>query len=399
MKTSKTELCARMNKAWEDCKNFLETHRQADETISAEDKAIYDEMVKKVDAYKAEIQLLDEVEQREAEMNKGTSKPITNTPKTADKKTGRNSDEYKKVFLDFLRGTATLHQLKDALQEDTNSEGGYLVPQEFERRLVEKLSQLNVIRANAHVISAGAHEKAIPVVASEGSAAWIEEEGSYSESDDAFGQVVLKAHKVGKLFKVSDELLADAAFDLEEYILNAMAKAIAKKEEEGFCVGTGDSYNQPTGIFTANGGSAGVTTAAANKITADELIDLVYSLGAGYRANAKWLLNTATIKAVRQLKDGNGQYLWQPALTQGMPNTLLGFPVLETAYAPTIAAGAKVIAFGDLDYYWIADREGFSMKRLEELYAVNGQVGFRGSRRVDGKITQSEAIKILTMHA
>ena len=236
-------------------------------------------------------------------------------------------------------------------------------------------------------------------MADEGTASWIAEEGSYTESDDSFSQVILKAHKCGKLFKVSDELLADSAFDLEEYILNAMAKAIAKKEEEGFCVGTGDSYDQPTGIFTANGGSDGVTTAAANKITADELIDLVYSLGAGYRANAKWLLNTATIKVVRQLKDGNGQYLWQPALTQGMPNTLLGFPVLETAYAPTIEAGAKVIAFGDLDYYWIADREGFSMKRLEELYADKGQVGFRGSRRVDGKVTQAEAIKILKMHA
>ena len=108
-----------------------------------------------------------------------------------------------------------------------------------------------------------------------------------------------------------------------------------------------------------------------------------------------WVLNDTTVKAVRKLKDGSGQYLWQPSLTTGAPDTLLGRPVNTSAYMPTIAAGVKSIAFGDFGYYWIADRQGRSFKRLNELYAANGQVGFLASQRVDGKLILPEAIKVL----
>ena len=396
MKTSKTELCARMNKEWEDCKAFLEDHRQDDGTISAENKAIYDEMVKKVDAYKAEIDLLDDVEKRETEMNKGTSAPITNTPKkTEEQKTGRASDAYKKVFVDFLRGVADNKEVRNALQEGTDSKGGYLVPEEFEKRVIEKLTELNVIRQNAHVITtSGTHN--IPVEASAGEAAWIDEEGEYQGTDPAFGQVVLNAYKVGQMIKVSDELLEDASFDLETYIADQLSKAIATAEEAAFC--TGNGTKKPIGIFTADGGETGVTTAAADKITADEILDLVYSLKAPYRKKAKFYLADGTIKLVRKLKDGNGNYIWQPALTEGQPDRLCGFPV-EATQAPAVAAGAYVIAFADLDYYWIADRSGVDLRRLDQTYAATGQVGFRGSRRVDAKPVVKEAIKLLKMHA
>ena len=144
--------------------------------------------------------------------------------------------------------------------------------------------------------------------------------------------------------------------------------------------------------------AVGVTTAAADKITADEIIDLIYSLKVPYRQNARFYMNDQTVKVIRKLKDGNGQYLWQPAMAEGMPSTLLGFPV-ESTQAPTISAEALVIAFGDLDYYWIADRTDMDIRRLNELYADYGQVGFRGSRRVDGKVVQAEAIKLMKMHA
>jgi len=98
---------------------------------------------------------------------------------------------------------------------------------------------------------------------------------------------------------------------------------------------------------------------------------------------------------VRKLKDQTGQYLWQPALTAGTPDTLLGRPVYTSAYMPAVAAGAKSIAFGDFKYYWIADRQGRSFKRLNELYAATGQIGFVGSQRVDGKLTLPETIKVL----
>ena len=106
-------------------------------------------------------------------------------------------------------------------------------------------------------------------------------------------------------------------------------------------------------------------------------------------------MNDATVSALRKLKDSTGQYLWQPSLMAGMPDTLLGRPVKTSAYMPVIAAGAKTIAFGDFSYYWIADRQGRSFKRLNELYAATGQVGFLASQRVDGKLILPEAIKVL----
>ena len=200
------------------------------------------------------------------------------------------------------------------------------------------------------------------------------------------------------MIKVSEELLNDSAFDLESYIASEFVRRIGDKEEEAFLVGNGTG--KPTGILNATGGGqVGVTTASATAITADELIDLFYSLKAPYRKNAIWILNDSTIKAIRKLKDSTGNYLLQPALKDGEVSTLLGRPYFTSAFAPEIAAGAKTIVFGDLSYYWIGDREGISFKRLNELYAGNGQVGFLASKRLDGKTVLPEAIKILQQKA
>ena len=126
-------------------------------------------------------------------------------------------------------------------------------------------------------------------------------------------------------------------------------------------------------------------------------MDLFYSLKSPYRKNAIFTMNDATVKAIRKLKDGNGQYIWQPSLTAGTPDTILNRPVKTSAYIPTLAAGAKSIAFGDFKYYWVADRQGRSFQRLNELYAANGQVGFKATQRVDGKLILPEAIKVMQM--
>lgn len=209
-----------------------------------------------------------------------------------------------------------------------------------------------------------------------------------------FGQVQLDAHKVGTIIKVSEELLNDSAFDLENYIAEEFTRRIGDKEEEAFL--TGNGTGKPTGILNATGGGqVGVTTASATAITADELIDLYYSLKAPYRKNAVWVLNDSTVKAIRKLKDLSGNYLLQPAIKDGEVSTLLGRPYFTSAYAPEIAADAKTILFGDLSYYWIGDRQGISFKRLNERYADNGQIGFLAFKRLDGKTVLPEAIKIL----
>ena len=183
-------------------------------------------------------------------------------------------------------------------------------------------------------------------------------------------------------------------FDLESYITNEFARRIGSKEEDAFF--NGDGTGKPNGILNSTGGApVEITTASATTITVDNIIDLFYSLNAPYRKNAVWLLNDSTVKAVRKLKDGQGQYLWQPSLTAGAPDMILGRPVQTSAFMPKIAASAKTIAFGDLSYYWIADRQGRSFKRLGELYAATGQVGFLATQRVDGRLVLPEAIKVL----
>ena len=260
---------------------------------------------------------------------------------------------------------------------------------------MEALEEENFFRSIATVIQTSSGDRKIPVVASKGEANWIEEEGAFPESDDAFGQVSIGAHKVATMLKISDELLNDSAFNLEAYISKEFGRRIGSKEEEAFFVG--DGSGKPTGIFNATGGAAdGVTTSTAN-ITFDDVMDLFYSVKSPYRKKAVWVLNDTTVKALRKLKDNNGNYIWQPSVQAGQPDMILNRPYHTSAYVPELAAGAKVMAFGDFSYYWVADRQGRSFKRLNELFAATGQVGFLASQRVDGKLVLAEAVKTLKM--
>ena len=288
--------------------------------------------------------------------------------------------------------------IKNALQIGTDTEGGYLVPDEFERTLVDTLEDENIFRRLANVITTSSGDRKIPVVASKGTASWIDEEGAIPESDDSFGQVSIGTYKLGTMIKVSEELLNDSVFNLETYIAKEFARRIGNKEEDTFF--TGDGSGKPTGILAATGGAQlGVTTASATAITIDEILDLFYSLKAPYRNKAVFVMNDATVKAIRKLKDGQGQYIWQPSLQAGTRDTILNRPVYTSAYVPNIAASAKTIIFGDFGYYWVADRQGRVFKRLNELYAATGQVGFVATQRVDGKLILPEAIKVLQQKA
>lgn len=397
------ELREKRAKAWDAAKQFLDAKRGADGMLSEEDTATYDKMEQDVMNLGKEIERLERQAAIDAELSKATSTPLTGKPgakmgKDETEKTGRASDEYKGSFWNAMRVKAPMPSVLNALQEGTDSEGGYLVPDEFERTLVEALEEENVFRTLAHVIKTSSGDRKIPVVASKGTASWVDEEGAYTESDDAFSQVSIGAYKLGTMIKVSEELLADSVFDLEAYISKEFARRIGAREEESFF--NGDGKGKPLGILAAkDGAEVGVTAASATSITADEVIDLFYSLKAPYRKNAVWVLNDATVKQIRKLKDSTGQYLWQPSLVAGTPDTILGRPVKTSAFMPTAAAGAKTIAFGDFKYYWIADRQGRTFKKLSELYAANGQVGFMGTQRVDGKLILPEAIKVLQMKA
>ena len=392
------ELRNKRAKLWEGTKAFLETHRRENGTLSAEDDATYAKMEQEISDLGREISRLERQEAMDAELSKPVNTPITTRPGAAkeDTKTGRASDAYRKNFWNAMRSKTPDRSITDALQIGTDSEGGYLIPDEFERTLLSGLEENNIFRTLANIIQTTSGDRKIPIVASHGSAAWVDEEGAYSESDDAFAQITLGAYKLGTMMKVSDELLNDSVFDLENYLSGEFARRIGNAEEDAFI--NGDGVGKPTGILAAKGGGEiGVTTSSGTAFTADDLINLYHSLLTPYRKKAVWLMNDSTVQFIRKLKDSNGQYLWQPSLVAGTPNTILGCPVMVSRYMPEIGAGNKAVAFGDFSYFWIADRQGRSFMRLNELFAAHGQVGFRGSQRVDGKLILPEAIKVLQM--
>ena len=394
------ELREKRAKAWDAAKAFLDTKRGTDGLLAAEDVATYEKMETDVVNLGKEIDRLERQVALDAELNKPTADPLTSKPAqlTAEQKTGRASDAYKKAFWNAIRSKNPRPEILNSLLEGTDSEGGYLVPDEFEKTLVQKLTAANVLRPLCHVIQTSYGDRKIPVVASKGTADWVDEEGTYPLSDDTFSQVVLGAYKLATMIKVSEELLSDSVFDIEGYVSEQFGKRIGDKEEDAFL--TGNGVSKPIGILHTTGGAeVGVTTAGVAAITGDELIDLVYSLRAPYRKSAVFVLNDTTVKLLRKLKDGDGQYLWRPGITENAPDTILGHRIVTSEFMPGVSAGNKSIAFGDFSYYWIADRQGRTFKRLNELYATTGQIGFLASQRLDGKLILPEAIKVLQQKA
>lgn len=389
------ELREKRAKAWDTARDFLDSKRNANGTLSEEDSKTYDAMEKTIVDLGKEIQRLERQAEIESEMNNPTSSPITNKPNnthTGEVKKGTASAEYSKAFWNSIRNR-NFYDVRNDLSVGADSEGGYLVPDEFENTLVEALESENIFRKLATVIKTSNGDRKIPIVTSKGEANWVDENGTYTPSDDVYGQTVLSAHKLSTAIKISEELINDSAFDMTSYISREFARRMGAKEEEAFFIG--DGVGKPTGIFASSGGAEIGATAQTSAITFDDVMEIFYSLRSPYRKNAVWVLNDSTVKALRKLKDSNGNYIWQPSVSAGIPDTIFNRPYYTSSYIPELKAGNKVMAFGDFSYYWISDRQGRSFKRLNELFAMTGQIGFIASQRVDGKLTLSEAVKVL----
>lgn len=380
------ELIQKRAKVWETAKSFVDTHEDKNGRLSAEDTAAYNRMEQEIEDLTASI----ERQQRAAERDKILSQPInspivTKPANGVDVKTGRASDEYKAAMLGALR--SNFCNVSNVLQEGVDADGGYLVPEEYDKRLIDVLEEENILRAlGTKLTTAGDHK--INVAATKPAASWIEEGQELTWGDSTFSQILLDAHKLHVAIKVTEELLYDNAFGLENYIITQFGKALANAEEDAFL--NGDGKGKPTGIFAKTGG--GNVTAEVAAFTGDELINLVYTLKRPYRKKAAFIMNDKNLAVLRKLKDANDQYLWQPSLKEGEPERLLGYPVYTSAYAP-----ADAIAFGDFSYYNIGDRGSRSFKKLTELFAGNDMVGFVAKERVDGKLILPEAVQILKL--
>ena len=385
------ELREKRNKAWEAAKAFLESHRTEKGTLTAEDDATYTQMEQDINDLGKEIARLERQEALEAELNRPVNQPLTSKPGSGrgeEPKTGRASDEYRKAMLDAFR--SNFKRVSNILQEGVDADGGYLVPEEYDHRLIDTLSEENIMRRLATTITTSGEHK-INIAATKPAASWIEEGGALTFGDATFSQILLDAHKLHVAIKVTEELLYDNAFNLEGYILDQFGKALANAEEDAFL--NGDGTGKPLGLFAAKGGGtvAGTLTAA---IKSDDMLDLVYALKRPYRKTASFIMNDKTLASLRKLKDNNGAYIWQPSYQAGEPDRVLGYAVHTSAYAPEDA-----IAFGDYKYYNIGDRGTRSFSELRELFAGNGMIGYVAKERVDGKLILPEAVQILKLKA
>ena len=385
------ELREKRNKAWEAAKAFLESHRTEKGTLTAEDDATYTQMEQEINDLGKEIARLERQEALEAELNRPVNQPLTNKPGSGrgeEPKTGRASDEYRKAMLDAFR--SNFKRVSNILQEGVDADGGYLVPEEYDRRLIDTPSEENIMRRLATIITTSGEHK-INIAATKPAASWIEEGGALTFGDATFSQILLDAHKLHVAIKVTEELLYDNAFNLEGYILDQFGKALGNAEEDAFL--NGDGTGKPLGLFAATGGGtvAGTLTAA---IKSDDMLDLVYALKRPYRKKASFIMNDKTLSSLRKLKDNNGAYIWQPSYQAGEPDRVLGYAVHTSAYAPEDA-----IAFGDYKYYNIGDRGTRSFSELRELFAGNGMIGYVAKERVDGKLILPEAVQILKLKA
>ena len=377
---------------WNDAKKFLDEHTDADGKVSAEDVAAYEKMEADVDALGKQIDRLQRQATMDAYLAAPATTPILNNPRDNDSnKTGRASDEYRQAAITAIR--SKFRDIRNELATSPDTSGGFLVPAEWDDRLIKTLEDENVMRQlGTSITTSGEHK--INIAATKPAALWVNEGGALTFGNGTFKQISLDAHKVHVGILVTEELLNDNAFGLEDYILDQFGKAIANAEEEAFINGSGTG--EPTGFLTtlAADTDAFITTKGAD-ISADDVIDLTYQLRRPYRKNAVFLTNDATLAKIRKFKDTTQNYIWTPSFVAGEPDRLVGYPVYTSPYMPTSESGNLALAFGDFSYYNIADRGTRSFQELRELYAGNGMIGYLMKERVDGILILNEAVKAL----
>ena len=392
------ELRNKRNTLWEQTKTFLEEHRGENGLVEASAVEQYNKMAGEVKALGDEIARLEDQAAFDAQLSQPTTHPVTNKPmgRKAENVAPTATDEYAGAFWNMIRNQGDQFAVRNALSVGEDTEGGYTVPDEFERKLIQALEENNIFRQLATVIRTNSGTRKIPIANDTMEAQWIDEGEEIPETNTKFGQTTLSAYKLGTMIKISNELLHDSAFDLASYIAARFGVCMGNAEERAFFTGDGDK--KPLGILADVGGAElGVTAEAEDLVTFDEIFDLYYSLKSPYRRSAQFVCNETLLLQLMKLKDKNDNYIWKPSLDVAKPDTILGRPIRTSSFMPGIAAGEKVLLFGDLKNYWVADRQNRTFRRLNELYARTDQVGFLTTQRVDGRLILPESVKVLKM--
>jgi len=297
-------------------------------------------------------------------------------------------------FRAFLRGQTHLMTPEfRALQVDVDTSGGFLVaPEQFVAELIVDVANEVVMRQPGMARQfrvANAQSLGAPTLTRPSNASWTAEiQAAPEDTTMAFGKRNLFPHPLSKLIKVSRPLMMQALMSPETLVRSEFAYIFGITEETAFMTGNGSA--QPLGVFTASnfGISTGRDLSTDNTTTAiaaDNLIGQTFNIKGQYRAKSTWVFHRDAMSQITKLKGGDGQYLWLPSMRDGAPDTLLGRPVKVSEYAPnTFTTGLYVGILGDFSHYWIADSVEMGLQRLDELYAVNNQVGFIGRKATDG---------------
>lgn len=291
------------------------------------------------------------------------------------------------------------YQMK-ALQEGTDTEGGYLQPDDFQTMIVSMREQFSWVRqAGVNVMQTNLDTVLIPTESTAlANLTATAEEAAYTTNDPIFGQVSIPVYKFTKLTKISEELLDDDASGMQMWYARRLAEVAASTESYYVAVGSGSS--QPQGVFV--GGTAALTFDSSGNVTADEIPELFYLLQKQYRANSSWLMNGEVEGYLRKIRDANDFAFNPVGQNVGVSGvawmeTLYGRPVFNDEGCATIASAAKIILVGDFSYYTLAERKAISISRNPYLYQANGQVGFFSNFRWGGAVTQAEAFAYGTL--
>lgn len=315
---------------------------------------------------------------------------------------------HQKAFAAYLRsgdddGLRGLELEGKALGTSIAADGGYLVDPQTADTIKGTLSSTASIRAIANVVNVDATSYDVLVDHTEMGAGWATEAGGVSETaTPQIDRITIPLHELSALPKASQRLLDDSAFDIEGWLAGRIADKFARSEAAAFI--NGDGVDKPRGVLTypvvdndvwAWGNIGYVVTGEAGAISGgDAIVDLVYALGAEYRANGTFVMNSKTAGTIRKLKDNDGRFLWSDGLAAGEPARLMGYPVLIAEDMPDIAADATAIAFGDFGAgYTVAERP--DLRVLRDPFSAKPHVLFYATKRVGGAVSDFGAIKLL----
>ncbi|MGJ3500343.1 phage major capsid protein [Piscirickettsia salmonis] len=342
---------------------------------------------------KNRIAKIEEVEAQEREINSLSSEPLRASVQSATDNTPINplaTEEYEKNFFAYMRGQNSGFDIRAGQVEGTDNKGGYLVPTKLQTTLIEALEEQTVMRQMCRIIQTDSTTE-LPMADSYGAATWTGEAVAHTATDDTFKKKSIKAYKLSRMLKISDELLADSAINIRAHIAYSFGRSFGEAQEKAFL--TGDGVGKPNGLL--NVAPTGVTAAAPTTITLDDILDLRSSVKTAYRRKASYLMHDSTYGSLLKMKDANGQYIIQPDFKSGEGDLLRGKRVNTSDFMDTLAAGKCAALFGDFSNFIIADRGGISLRRLNELYAETGEVGYLMWLRVDTLLLETEAIKQL----